>query len=374
MTITIVADQNMPMLQELLSPWADVRCYDGRNISSEHVRDADALLVRSVTRVDASLLAGSRVRFVASATIGTDHVDQQWLIDNDVAFAHAPGCNAASVADYVCSVLAVALDDLEGLRKRQQTASVIGFGQTGSRVAARLHALGLRVQVCDPFVEHIPQPYIKVPLETALNCDVLTLHTPLTQSTRYPTFHLLNASRLARLPQRLLLINAARGAIIDNQALSDLLIDRPQWQLALDVWEGEPNILKSLADQILLATPHIAGYALEGKQRGSWMVVDALKRFLLHENVLPAYCFDGEVSLNTAKIDDKLSLNQLLLAAYDVRLDDKALRNVLSQKDAGQGFDQLRKHYPVRHEYASQRLSRQHLQSLPLLGALTFRA
>lgn len=371
MSITVVADQNMPMLDKLLSPWATLRRVDGRKLRSQELRDADALLLRSVTQVNAELLRGcEQLRFVGSATIGTDHVDQRLLTNRGITFAHAPGCNAASVADYVCSALAVLRNDLPLSLDRGMTASVIGFGQTGSRTAQRLRALGFRVQVCDPFVARIPQPYIKVPFEKALHCDVMTLHTPLTREGRHPTWHLLDAQVLASLPQQLMLINAARGPVIDNSALLAIKRQRPQWQLVLDVWEHEPEVDATLADECRLVTPHIAGYALQGKQRGSWMVVNALRAHL-GMTTQTAFVPPSGRHLDATEAD---SLTDIFLSAYDIRMDDRRMRRMLRESaDKAQGFDALRKHYPERHEYASVSIERGLLQQQPLLASLGFK-
>jgi erythronate-4-phosphate dehydrogenase len=372
MTINIVADQNMPLLEELLSPWANLRKVDGRQLRSSDLREADALLVRSVTKVNSELLSEAEsLRFVGSATIGTDHIDRDLLSERCIAFAHAPGCNAASVADYVSSALALLYDDLPLRLDQGRTASVIGFGQTGSRAAQRLRALGFRVQVFDPFVERLPQPYMKVPFEKALQCDVLTIHTPLTRQGRHPTWHLFDADALAAMPESACIINAARGPVIDNKALLHLKQQRPEWRLVLDVWEHEPAVDTALAELCDIVTPHIAGYALQGKQRGSWMVVNALRKSSGMEG-LPPFAAPPQRTLD---FKDTLPLAEILLQAYDIRMDDRRMRRMLRESsNREQGFDQLRKRYPERHEYASIRVSRDLLKQQPLLASLGFSA
>ena len=226
------------------------------------------LLVRSVTRVDRTLLEGSAVAFVGSATIGTDHVDQAYLAEQGIRFAHAPGCNANAVVQYDLSVLSNLQPDWQSC-----TVGIVGCGNVGGRVYRTLKSLGVNCRVYDPFLsaEQIPD---LVDFQSVLAADIICVHTPLTTEGPFPTEHLFNAEVLAGLGENTLLINAGRGAVIDNGALLEHLKSGSKLRVALDVWEPEPNINPGLLEQVLLATPHIAGYSREGKIRGTEMLAE----------------------------------------------------------------------------------------------------
>jgi len=354
--LTIVADENIPALESLFGHLGTLRTCAGRNMRPEQVQDADVLLVRSVTRVDASLLTGSRVRFVGTATIGTDHVDQAWLEQQGIGFSSAPGCNADSVVDYVLAALTqIAAEDRFDLRRKK--IGIVGVGNVGRRLQRRLDALGLDLLLCDPprqasesGLEHF------VDLETLLEqADIICLHTPLTRTGRWPTHHLLNAERLQRLRPDVLLLNAGRGPVIDNAALLALARQRPQMALVMDVWEHEPLVDPELVALCRIATPHIAGYALDGKIRGTWMLYQALCRQLsrppaieLSEVLPPA----PAQRLHLHLPDDPCVP---VRTVYDIYRDDRAFRRLMSgdESQIRQGFDQLRRDYPERREFAT---------------------
>jgi len=336
----IVADENMPLVRELFSPYGEVVTYPGRELRAEQVRDADVLLVRSVTRVNGELLKGSNVRFVGSATIGVDHVDRHYLDNRDIAFANAPGCNANAVVQYVLSVL---------FRLRpawmQQTVGIVGCGNVGGRLQRTLKALGVNCRCYDPFLTELQNPDL-CSFDEVLDAPILCLHTPLTTAGPHPTYHLLDEKALRRFSPGGLLINAGRGAVVDNRALLRLLPDCA-WQVALDVWEDEPNVSLPLLAQIDIGTPHIAGYSWDGKVNGTRMVRDAFCRWLGVEK--------PEVSVAGDSIDliKTTSLGQAVSAVYDVGADDRRMREALSgaDGDVATAFDRLRKTYPQRLEF-----------------------
>ncbi|MDZ7828989.1 MAG: 4-phosphoerythronate dehydrogenase [Halofilum sp. (in: g-proteobacteria)] len=274
----VVADENLAAAKTALGSFGEVVLRPGREIGPADVADADALLVRSVTRVNERLLRDSPVRFVGSATIGIDHVDTAWLSERGIAFAHAPGCNAVAVADWVVAVLA-ALRAQGRHAFGSGTVGLIGAGNVGGRVRARLEALGYRVQVCDPPRAAHEGPAGFVDLDTALANDVVTLHVPLTADGEHPTAGLVDAAALARIPAGGILLNAARGGVVDEDALASRLDDGPDLQAVLDTWAGEPEIDADLLARVALGTPHIAGYSLEGRLRGTAMVVAAAAEF-----------------------------------------------------------------------------------------------
>ncbi|MCD8514252.1 MAG: 4-phosphoerythronate dehydrogenase, partial [Nitrincola sp.] len=283
--IKIVADENIPALDPLFTSIGEVKRVPGRRLSAADLEGADLLLVRSVTQVNHDLLKDSQVKFVGTATIGTDHIDQLCLQDMGISFASAPGCNADAVTEYVLSVL-LHLAEEQGFLLTEKTVGIVGVGNVGSRLQARLSALGVQVMLCDPPRAIRENPEGFVPLEQLLQqADIVTLHTPLTREGDHATHHLLNSARLSQLKTNAILINAGRGAVIDNAALLAFSLDRDDVTLVLDVWEHEPRVDPLLASRVKIATPHIAGYTLEGKIRGTWMLYQAYCRSSDREEV-----------------------------------------------------------------------------------------
>lgn len=349
--LTIVADENMPRVAEWFAPLGTVRTLPGRAIDASDLRDADVLLVRSVTRVDRALLEGSRVRFVGSATIGTDHLDLDWLAGAGIAVAAAPGCNANSVVEYVLGALSVLDGRLEALLARRQRVAVIGLGNVGGRLARLLAALGIDVVGCDPFVDSAGVP--RCSLDQALAADVVCLHTPLTRTGSHPTWHLLDAARIEALCSGALLLNAGRGEVVDNAALCERLQRAADLDVVLDVWEGEPAIDVDLLRHVRLGTPHIAGYSQDGKLAGTRLVLEACCRhFGLPVPPTAAPAQRPRLRLD-AGLDPVMLLRSTLLQVYDIRQDDRQLREVLAVDRSGTAFDALRRYYPVRRELAA---------------------
>ncbi|WAH57195.1 4-phosphoerythronate dehydrogenase PdxB [Pseudomonas silvicola] len=348
----IVADENIPLLEEFFAGFGEIRRVHGRSVDADAVKDADVLLVRSITKVDRALLAGSNVRFVGTCTIGTDHLDLDYFAEAGIRWSSAPGCNARGVVDYVLSAL-VTLAELEGVSLAERSYGVVGAGQVGSRLIRVLRELGWQVKVCDP-VRQAAEGGDYVTLDEIIaHCDVISLHTPLTRAGEQPTWHLLDEARLARLQPGAWLINAARGPIVDNQALKNLLIEREDVQAVLDVWEHEPSVDGELADLCVLATPHIAGYSLDGRQRGTAQIYQAYCAFrgeapgIQLADLLPPPWL-AEVALNGLAEPD-LAMAMLCRAVYDPRRDDADFRRKLTDNDAQQrsAFDALRKGYPT---------------------------
>lgn len=347
----IVADENIPLLDEFFAAFGSIRRLPGRGITAADVRDADLLLVRSVTPVNRALLEGSRVRFVGTCTIGTDHLDLDYFAEAGIAWSSAPGCNARGVVDYVLgSVLTLA--EREGVDPAARVYGVVGAGQVGGRLVNLLCGLGWQVRVCDP-PRQATEGGDFVSLEQIIDeCDVISLHTPLDASTR----HLFDATRLATLKPGTWLINASRGAVVDNAALRTLLPQRPDLKVVLDVWEGEPQADVELAALCQLATPHIAGYSLDGKLRGTAQIYQACCRVLgVAEQVslaelLPAPWL-SKVSID-GSADPAWALASLCRAVYDPRRDDADFRrSLVGDADTRRAaFDRLRKHYPMRRE------------------------
>lgn len=351
----IVADENIPLIEEFFASFGEIRRLPGRQITRADVHDADVLLVRSVTRVDRELLEGSAVKFVGTCTIGTDHLALDDFEHAGIQWASAPGCNARGVVDYVLGSL-LTLADIEGADLAQRTYGVIGAGEVGNRLVRVLRDLGWKVQVCDP-LRQAAEGGDYVSLEQIIEqCDVISLHTPLSKSGDFATWHLLDEARLNRLKPGTWLINASRGPVVDNAALRNVLNAREDLQAVLDVWEGEPQVDVELADLCVLATPHIAGYSLDGKQRGTAQIYQALCAFLGQTpqvqlaDLLPApWLAKVELSANS---DQAWALAMVCRGVYDPRRDDADFRRTLTGPvdQQKQAFDGLRKHYPVRRE------------------------
>ncbi|MEZ0151805.1 MAG: 4-phosphoerythronate dehydrogenase [Candidatus Reddybacter sp.] len=361
----IIADENMSAVQETFAPYGEVETLPGREINAATVATADVLLVRSVTRVDQQLLEGSRIQFVGSATIGTDHIDLQYLQQQGIHFAHAPGCNAEAVVQYMFSTFCT----LES-QWRDKTVGIVGCGNVGGRLLHCLTGLGVACHVYDPFLSEAECDAL-TDLETALGADIICLHTPLTREGRYPTHHLINQQVLEQsLRPGALLINASRGGVIDNFALLAHLKSGADLKVALDVWEGEPGINLALLQQVNLGTPHIAGYSLEGRLRGTQMVRDGMCRSLglaLDDSprsmAVDLSAGDEGCAADALILEMGQGLEQAILASYQVAEDDKQMRktlgdeNVKSGKKSGILFDGLRKHYAQRREFSHYSIS-----------------
>ncbi|WP_207809798.1 MULTISPECIES: 4-phosphoerythronate dehydrogenase PdxB [unclassified Pseudomonas] len=351
----IVADENIPLLDAFFAGFGDIRRVPGRSIDRATVEHADVLLVRSVTNVNRALLDGSKVRFVGTCTIGTDHLDLDYFTEAGICWSSAPGCNARGVVDYVLGSL-MTLAEIEGADLTQRTYGVVGAGEVGGRLIKVLKGLGWNVKVCDP-PSQAAEGGDYVSLEQIIEqCDVISLHTPLTRSGDSATWHLFDQQRLQQLKQGAWLINAARGPVVDNVALREVLLEREDLQAVLDVWEKEPEVDPALAELCVLATPHIAGYSLDGKQRGTAQIYQAYCAFsgqpaaIQLSDLLPATWL-SEVSLH-GDSDPAWALAMLCRGVYDPRRDDADFRrslvgNVAEQRAA---FDVLRKQYPVRRE------------------------
>jgi len=352
----IVADENIPFVREAFGRLGEVVTAKGRAITRAMVREADALIVRSVTKVGAELLDGAAVRFVATATIGFDHVDVEYLRERGIGFSSAPGSNANSVAEYVVAALLV-LARRGGFRLDEKTIGVVGVGNVGSRVVRKAEALGMRVLQSDPPLERETGDPRFLPLEALLEADVLTFHVPLTNDGPDATYHMISDRFLGRLPVGTILINTSRGAVADSAALMRAVETQGLGGLVLDVFEKEPNIMTALVEKSDLATPHVAGYSYDGKVGGTAMVYRAACEFFgrpvewdatraMPEAPHPrlAAGTDGE---------DEDVLRELVRAVYDIEADDQRLRKILELPPPEQGsyFDQLRKTYPVRREF-----------------------
>lgn len=324
--------------------------FDGRTLEPAQLAGADALLVRSITRVDDALLADSSLRFVGTATSGFDHIDRDALERRGIPFAWAPGSNADSVVDYVFSVLCHHPQRLAGLLGGQRLG-IIGYGHIGRRLHRRLDRLGIDVVAYDPWLDAGQHPALD-DLAAVLACPVISIHAALTDASPWPSRHMLDSQALAGLPDQALLINAGRGELIATGELLELHAARPDVSLVLDVWEGEPNIDNGLLEAARFGTAHIAGYSYDGKLRASAMLRDALCNALdLDRATQASPLAPVEVELPAGLQAGEL-LCQLAGRVYDVAEDDRLLRAAVPG-----GFDALRKQYRQRRELSSLRIA-----------------
>lgn len=329
----IVVDDKIPYIQEKLRLLADEVCpMRGASIGADDVKDADALIVRTRTRCDETLLKDSKVRFVATATIGFDHIDTAYLERAGIAWTSCPGCNAASVAQYVESSLLL-LQQEKGLSLHEATIGIVGCGHVGSKVRMVAERLGMRVLICDPLLgnpDFVPLSVIEQ------DADIITFHVPLTRQGTYATWHLADDSFLHRLRKAPYLMNTSRGEVVDNTALLKAIQEGRIRDAVIDVWEGEPLLNEDLLQHVFIGTPHIAGYSADGKANADNMVIDALCQHfgLPHpDHVRPP------------KLPADFHYTGNPLELYNPMRDSEALKNIPS------GFEELRNNYPLRREY-----------------------
>ncbi|MFP5595645.1 4-phosphoerythronate dehydrogenase PdxB [Kluyvera sp. 142486] len=370
----ILVDENMPYARELFSRLGEVRAVPGRPIPTDALTDADALMVRSVTKVNEALLADKAIKFVGTATAGTDHVDQPWLAQAGIGFSAAPGCNAIAVVEYVFSALLM-LAERDGFALADRTVGIVGVGNVGGRLQKRLEALGIKTLLCDPpRADNGDEGDFRSLDELVAEADVITFHTPLYKEGQYKSLHLADEALIRRLKPGAILINACRGPVVDNAALLKCLEAGQELSVVLDVWEPEPDLNLALLDKVDLGTSHIAGYTLEGKARGTTQVFEAYSQFIGQpqqvtlSTLLPAPEF-GRISLHGPL--DQPTLKRLVHLVYDVRRDDAPLRKVAGIPGE---FDKLRKNYLERREWSSLTVECDDANAAELLQKLGFNA
>ena len=349
--LSIVADENIPRVEEAFSSIGNVHLLDAESITPEICLRADVLLVRSVTRVHEDLLKQSPVAFVGSATAGFDHVDRSYLREQGIPFVHAPGSNADSVVEYVLTALlllhTLRMCTLEGL-----TLGIVGYGNIGGRLGARAPSFGLQVLKNDPPLAKAGHPGF-VDLETVLTgSDILTLHVPKSPET----YHLIGDAELRSMKPRAWVLNTSRGNVIDNQALKRALKTGKIDAAVLDVWENEPVPDLELLEKVTLATPHIAGHSVDGKLQGTIMLYKAVTQ---HFQIPGTWNYE---QLLQDKLPSPLSLDPepesswlaaLAKQLYDIGADDARMRKILHvpQNQIADTFRQLRRNYPPRRAF-----------------------
>jgi len=369
--VKILADRNIALVKEAFAELGEVTTLPGSAIDADQVRDAELLLCRSTIKVGRSLLAHSRVRFVATATIGIDHLDTGWLAERGIPWASAPGSNADSVVQWFAAAL-LAL----GFDPANRRIGVVGVGNVGRRILRLAEALatlsgGPPPLACDPPRARVEGPAGWVALEPLLEaCDLVTLHVPLLRDGPDATVRLLDRARLALLRPGAVLVNASRGEVIEPAALLEARARLSA--LALDVFPGEPRPEPALVAACTIATPHIAGHSLDGKLNGTRMIHAAACAWLRHEaRFTPALPppEPADLLIDPATPAPR-ALLEALRAGYPIARDHAALAAILQGPDPGAGFSQYRNQYPVRRELSAYNLRiHQSLQELPRLLA-----
>lgn len=328
-----VVDKVIPFINGRLEEFGQVDYVKGDEITPEIVRDADAMVIRTRTRCDSSLLAHSNVRLIATATIGTDHIDKEWCAKNNIKVASAPGCNAPGVAQYVFSSLFYS-----GFNPERDTIGIIGHGNVGSVVSEWAEFMGIKTLICDPILKEKTKEEGKyIELEELLEkSSAVTLHVPLTIDGSHPTMNLIGKRQLEIMKPGSLLINSSRGGVVDEKELLKSL-QRGELRSVIDVWENEPSINRELLYASLISTPHIAGYSYEGKKRGTMMVLEAIGNFFN----LPVRKSDLECKPSR----ENKEINRILIErSYSAIKDTKLLK-----KDP-ESFEKIRNNYNYRHE------------------------
>ncbi len=368
----IVIDDKIPYIRGVFEPVADVIYLPGSKTTPEVVKDADALITRTRTRCDEALLAGSAVKYIATATIGYDHIDTAYCKKAGISWSNAPGCNAGSVEQYIAAALLLWSRD-KGISLRGKTIGIVGVGNVGSKIARISNILGMNVLLNDPPRERAEGSGEFVSLETIRQeADIITFHVPLNRKGEDATFHLVDRKFLDGLGKTPLLINSCRGEVFDTDAIIDAVESGALSGFIADCWENEPEISLRLMDLSYLATPHIAGYSKDGKANGTQMSVRAVSRFFglgldswRPEDVeLPEKTV---IELDGTNRDGESVLAEAVLATYDIRSDDRALR-----RNPGL-FEKLRGDYPVRREFSTysvipHRVTDETLEKLRQLG------
>ena len=355
----IIADQNIPFVEACFSSVGQVVLVAGRQITPAMVKDADALLVRSITKVNKDMLEGSSVKFVATATIGTDHIDQDYLASKGIGFASAPGSNAMSVAEYITAAL-LTVGRKKNIQLEGKSIGIVGVGNVGSRVEAKCRALEMNVVLNDPPLERQTGDAKYRPLEEVFACDFITLHTPLTKDGPDKTFHLADEKFFASMKDGAVFLNTSRGKVQDEAALKKAMQSGKLSAVALDVWETEPNVDPWLLKNVDISTPHIAGYSFDGKVAGMMMIYEALCRHFALKAKHTAADFlpapevpEIHIADEQLKQDEERIIHDAVQQIYVINRDDFNMREILLQPENEQGawFDSLRSDYPIRREF-----------------------
>jgi erythronate-4-phosphate dehydrogenase len=350
----IYYEDSMPYAAEFFSELGDCEVFTHKTINADMLADADVLLVRSTTKVNEQLLAkNNQVQFVATATAGTDHVDQNYLAAQHIPFISAGGCNAVAVAEYVLSAMLV-MAKRRNWQLADKTVGIVGAGHVGSALSRVLSVLGINHKLCDPPLVDAGDTREFVSMNDIMQCDVISLHVPWVKDGPYPTQDLFDKTRLAALKDDQILLNACRGEVLNNQAALELFEQGKSLNLVLDVWENEPSINLDLIPHTALATAHIAGHTIEGKARGTEMLYLALCKHLGIQATKKLSDYLPKAEPSSIPLSENQNfwqvLHQLVLNVYNIETDDQHFR---ANMHCAEQFRYIRKHYPIRREFSA---------------------
>ena len=332
----LIIDDACYAYDKIFADFGEIVAIPGREINADSVKDADILIVRSRTKVNQALLENSQVKFVGSTVAGLDHIDQDYLQKNNIAFFSAQGCNAMAVAEFVITAIVNLAEEL-GFDYTQKTLGIIGVGNVGSRLAEKAKLMGIKTLLNDPPRQERENLTDFVDLDVALNADIVTFHTPLTFNGKHPSYQLLNKNNFHNISDKTILFNAARGGVIDEK-----IWEKTQTKVnIIDCWENEPNINQKLQKNAYWATPHIAGHSVDAKFMGSFMVYEALCAFTKQkvDKTIANLINPGVLTLKNDNLKD--CLNEI----YDFSQDTDAIKNI-------ENFEYYRRNYPIRYEWS----------------------
>lgn len=373
--LKILADREINAVAEHFSALGELRLFDGRALNADTVGDADVLLVRSVSKVDAALIRGSRLRFVGSATSGIDHIDTQALAAAGIQFTDAAGCNARPVAEHVITCLYLHAARI-ACAPRELRVGIIGCGHVGRSLIALLDALSIAHVDYDPPRAAREPGFVSAEFAAVMACEIVTLHVPLSAQGPWPTVNLLHAEALAGLRPGTLVINAARGGVLDEAALIARLCGTDALVAAIDCWAGEPQVDSRLLARSWLATPHLAGHSVEarlGATRVLWAALRAWRGLSPAAPPVTLPVIDGACSLPSQGGIAALAASVYPIAAHDLRM---RATLALSAPQAGAHFDEIRRRYALRREFSAYSVARAGLapDTVAELTALGFTA
>jgi erythronate-4-phosphate dehydrogenase len=348
----VVVDDRIPFIKGVLEKYAEVVYLEGSKISRKDLLDADALIIRTRTNCNANLLDGTKVKFIATATIGFDHIDTEYCGSRNITWTNAEGCNSSSVQQYLAAALLFITEKFD-LSLTNLTIGVVGAGNTGKKAAALCDTLGMKVLLNDPPRERAEGSKSFVPLDTIISkADIITLHVPLNYEGRDKTYHLVDNDLLSGLDENQILINTSRGEVVKTESIKEALRKKKVRGCILDVWENEPDIDLDLLDLVDIGTPHIAGYSADGKANGTAMSVNSfcrhfgfdLKDWYPNSISLPPV---RTINIDCTNLNHQEIIGKLIQNTYAILEDDRALR-------ASPGtFEKQRGEYPVRREFGT---------------------
>lgn len=368
-------------MEKAFGSLGDVIAVETGEFTSEAVHDADVLIVRSETKVNQSLLESRRVKFVGTATIGTDHIDLDYLISKGIAFASAPGCNSNSVKEYIVAAL-LHLSSTKGFSLKGKTIGVVGVGNVGSKVVKVAEALGMTVLQNDPPRARIEGSSIFVPLDELMSADIITLHVPLTKLGEDATYHLFDEKRISRIRSETIFINTSRGAVVETASLKKAIRDKRIASTIIDVWENESKIDTELLSAVTIGTPHIAGYSLEGKTNAVRMVREAFCDHFQIESSWDPKAELGMPDITDIKVPEDILqkeeiLHRIVNQCYNIAYDDEKLSGMLTLPGMyrAEYFKKLRTNYQTRREFTNVtvHLPTQHESLKEIITALGFK-